>query len=106
MRPDTHILGDVCEAIAVKELTAQGYFVYTTSQGTGPIDIVALAPGGELLLLDVKSDSQRVNLGGKRPTRIYRKRSALQKRLGVMICYVNAETEMIFIQAPEQQART
>jgi Holliday junction resolvase-like predicted endonuclease len=94
-----HIVGDLCEAIAVKELTARGYTVFTTTQAHSPIDIIAVAPGGEMLYLDVKADRFRVNPNRTKRSRIHRKRSDQQKLLGVRMCYVNEHTEELHITA-------
>jgi len=56
-----------------------------------PIDIVAVGQDGEILLLDSKADNKRVNTARSKPSRIYRPRSQLQKKLGVRIAYVEAD---------------
>jgi len=92
-----HVVGDLCEAIAVKELTARGYAVFTTTQAHCPIDIIAVAPGGEVLMLDIKADRFRTNPDRKKPSRIHRKLSDQQKLLGVRMAYVNEDTEEMHI---------
>jgi hypothetical protein len=97
MRYPSHTLGDLCEAIALKELTARGYWVFTTTQAHSPIDLIGVAPGGEVLYIDCKRDRERVNPGRDHPSRITRARTEQQKLLGVEICYVNPNTETIII---------
>lgn len=97
MKYPAHTLGDLCEAIALKELTARGYWVFTTTQAHSPIDLIAVAPGGEVLFVDCKYDRKRKNPDRKTPSRIYRKRTDQQKLLGVRICYVDPDAEEIVI---------
>ena len=96
MKFPSHTLGDLCEAIALKELTARGYWVFTTTQAHSPIDLIAVAPGGEVLYVDCK----HVNPHRKTPTRIHRVRTEQQKLLGVQICYVDPDAERIIIPGP------
>ena len=100
MKFPSHTLGDLCEAIALKELTARGYWVFTTTQAHSPIDLIAVAPGGEVLYVDCKHDRKRINPHRKTPTRIHRVRTDQQKLLGVQICYVDPDAERIIIPGP------
>jgi hypothetical protein len=97
VRDPKHVLGDLCEAIAVKELTARGYWVFVPLSLQCPVDIIAATPGGELMLLDCKADKFRTNPNRKTPSRIHRVLSPQQKQLGVKICYVNSADETIVI---------
>lgn len=92
-----HTLGDLCEAIAVKEFTKLGFTVFTTTQAHSPVDIIAVDRAGKLYLFDCKADRARFNPGRKVSSRIHRKRTDEQKRLGVRICYVNEHEERIHI---------
>ncbi len=92
-----HTLGDLCEAIAVKEFTRLGFTVFTTTQAHSPVDIVCVDRAGELYLFDCKANASRVSPGRKTPSRIHRKRTDEQKRLGVRMCYVDEAAEKIHI---------
>ncbi len=92
-----HALGDLCEAIAVKEFTRLGFTVFTTTQAHSPVDIVCVDRAGELYLFDCKADATRTSPGRKIPSRIHRKRTDEQKRLGVRMCYVDEAAEKIHI---------
>jgi len=99
--PDSrHQLGQVCEAILTEYMLRLGYFVYRPLAHQGPADLICLNELGDLVLLDSKADSWRVNPGRKAPSRIYRKRSRLQKRLNVRMAYVNSETAEVYITPP------
>jgi hypothetical protein len=99
VRHPKHVNGDLAEAIAVQELTARGYWVFTTHQAHGPADIIALSPGGETLLLDIKKETWQKRADRPKPQRINRVLTEEQLRLGVRLCYVNINTnEMTIIQ--------
>ena len=97
MRFPKHVAGDLCEAIALKELVARGYWVFKSGLTHSPIDIIAISPGGKVLMLDVKQEAFRVLKDRKHlgPYRIYRVLTEQQKKLGVRMCYVNLKTEAI-----------
>lgn len=99
MRFPKHVRGDLCEAIALKELISRGYWVFKSDLTHSPIDIIAVAPGGNVLMLDVKQEARRVLKDRKHlgPCRIHRVLSEQQKKLGVRMCYVNLDTEEICI---------
>jgi hypothetical protein len=48
-------------------------------------------------LLDSKQDAKRVNPGRSKPARIYRPLTAIQKRLGVRMAYIDIETRDVWI---------
>jgi|TARA_R110000764_G_scaffold353_1_gene1464 hypothetical protein len=85
-------IGDICEALLQVYLLNRGWHVYTPSSAWGPVDVIAITKAGSLLLFDSKADRFRVNPGRKRPARIHRKRSAIQKKLGVRMAYVDDES--------------
>jgi len=97
VRHPKHVNGDLAEAIAVQELTARGFWVFTTTQAHGPADIIALSPGGETLFLDIKKDTWRKLKNRAQPQRINRVLTDEQVRLGVRLCYVNVNTNEITI---------
>ena len=57
MKPkhDSSRIGDLAEHYAVTWLWDNGYHVFKNCGCTGPIDIVALDPKGNVTLIDVKS---------------------------------------------------
>lgn len=95
MRFSRHIDGDVCESIAAEHFIRAGCLVFVTTQNTSPIDLVVIDDNA-VRLLQIKKDSDRVNPGRTRNSRIHRVRTALQKQLGVEMVYVNMETRSIF----------
>jgi len=92
-----HQLGQVCEAILTEYMLRLGYFVFRPLAHQGPADLICVNEAGNIILLDSKSDKKRINPGRKKPDRIYRKRSDLQKKLNVRIAYVDSETRKISI---------
>lgn len=89
--------GAVAEEIAILHFLRNGYFVFRPILGFGPVDLIALNEDGEILLLDVKAQNTRIVKGRKSPTRIDRKRTILQKFLGVRLCYVDLEQETVHV---------
>ena len=90
----THLLGTTAETIVKLELLSRGYFIYSNDFAHGPADIIALKPepNPEVLMVDVKSESKRFLKGRNEKTRISRKRTATQKKLGIVFAYVDPET--------------
>ena len=80
--------------ICAEHFVREGYWVFPASQGSSPIDLVAVNEHG-VRLLQVKKDSQRINPGRKTPVRIHRLRSEMQKHLGVEMVYVNPDTRSV-----------
>jgi hypothetical protein len=84
--------GALCELRLAQWLIENHYWTFSPLiNHDGPIDLVAVGQDGEVLLLDSKADNMRVNKGRNSPSRIYRLRSELQKKLGVRIAYVKAD---------------
>jgi len=77
-----------------------GYYIFRPLAHQGPADLICVNEEGEIVLLDSKSDSFRTNPGRKKPARIYRKRSDLQKKLNVRMAYVDEETRAVVISPP------
>ena len=79
---DPSRVGDLAEHYAITWLWDLGYHVFKNCGCTGPVDVVALSPTGEVMLIDVKSykDSR---LSSKTP---------LQKQLGVQYLHYNSNT--------------
>lgn len=85
-------VGALCELRLADWLLKNNYWVFSPIVNhDGPIDLVAVNRDGEILLLDSKADNKRVNTDRQKPSRIYRPRSKLQKKLGVRIAYVEAD---------------
>lgn len=87
--------GTFCELLVQSWLVDQNYWVFTPVSGTSPIDVVAISENNDLLLIDAKTENWRFNPGKKSPSRIYRTRSSVQKKLGVRIAYVNDQSGLI-----------
>jgi len=85
---NTHLKGAASEICLAQFLTKKGYWVFSPIvHHAGPVDLVAISPDGEILLLDAKSDARR----SAKNTRIHRARTKIQKMLGVKIAYVSAD---------------
>lgn len=85
-------VGALCELRLADWLLKNNYWVFSPIVNhDGPVDLVAVNRDGEILLLDSKADNKRLIAGRKTPSRIYRTRSELQKKLGVQIAYVAAD---------------
>jgi hypothetical protein len=91
LRPESHIAGDLAETLAAAHYIRLGYFTFTPLSSSSPIDLVIVNADGTRLI-QVKKNSERVNPGRRHPTRINRKRTALQKSLGVQMVYVDIAT--------------
>ena len=82
---DSSRIGDLAEHYAITWLWDNGYQVFRNCGCTGPIDIVAMTPEGELTLIDVKSyKDSRLS-----------KRTDMQKELGVQYLHYNSHTRKI-----------
>ena len=100
-RPDNHLLGQLCEAIVIEYYLRKGCYIMVPLSHQGPADLCIIDPSdASVLLLDVKSDKWRVNTKRRTPSRIYRPRSPLQKKLDVRMAYTNADTRDIKILPP------
>ena len=75
-------VGDMAEHYAITWLWDKGYHVFKNSGCTGPVDINAMKPNGEIILIDVKSYKDG-RLSAKTMT---------QKKLGVQYLHYNSET--------------
>ena len=89
---DSSRIGDMAEHYAITWLWDNGYQVFRNCGCTGPVDLVAMAPNGDIKLLDVKS-YKHTNLSSRTP---------LQKELGVQYVHFNSETrKMRFVEHRE-----
>ena len=75
-------IGDLAEHYAITYLWDKDYHVFKNCGCTGPIDIIALDPSGQITLIDVKSYKDG-RLSAKTP---------LQKELGVQYLHYNSLT--------------
>ena len=75
-------VGDMAEHYAITWLWDKGYHVFKNSGCTGPVDINAMKPNGEIILIDEKSYKDG-RLSAKTMT---------QKKLGVQYLHYNSET--------------
>lgn len=85
-------IGALCELRLAEWLIENHYWTFSpVINHDSPIDLVAVGQDGEVMLLDSKADNKRVNKNRIAPSRIYRPRSELQKKLGVRIAYVQPD---------------
>jgi Holliday junction resolvase-like predicted endonuclease len=75
-------IGDLAEHYAITWLWDNGYHVFKNCGCTGPVDIVAMSPEGEITLIDVKSYKDG-RLSGK---------SEIQKELNVQYLHYNSKS--------------
>ena len=95
-----HKRGTRSELIAAAHLIELGYYVFSpVVHQQGPIDLVAVDTEGKITLLDVKTNCERVITGRKKPARIYRVRSPLQKVMKVSLAYVSEDNTVHFVPA-------
>jgi hypothetical protein len=102
-RDQRHIDGDLCELLVAEHFVREGYFIFMASQGSSPIDLIAVNEHG-VRLLQVKKDSERVSPGRLKASRIHRGRTDLQKQLGVEMVYVNLDTRVVTVTDHEYHA--
>lgn len=97
--------GDFAEYYAVTWLWDQGYEVFQNCGCSGPIDIVAIDPNGNTLLIDVKTANKS---GRKNDLRnAFSARNALQKKLGVVILQFNPDTRQLkFTEHRDEETNT
>lgn len=84
----------------MKFLVEKGFHVFTPVSPHSPVDVVALDDNGEAFLFDAKKEAKRVNPGRKKPDRIHRKKSQLQKDMSVRTAYVDQEAGEIHFVPP------
>ena len=89
--------GAVTEELAALHFLREGYYVFKPILGFGPVDLIAVDAGGDIILCDVKAESSRVNTGRSKKSRITRVRSDIQKMLDVVLCYVDLETGNVHV---------
>ena len=104
MSNQKHIDGDVCELICTEHFLRLGYWVFPAVQGASPIDLVIVNADG-VRLIQVKKDASRVNPGRKIASRIHRRRSDLQKSLGVEMVYVDPESRSVYVSDHEYRGK-
>tara|TARA_B100000575_G_scaffold92161_1_gene73326 strand:+ start:370 stop:669 length:300 start_codon:yes stop_codon:yes gene_type:complete len=77
--------GDMAEHYAITYLWDNGYHVFRNCGCTGPVDIVAISPDGDVKLIDVKSyKDSRLSA-----------RTEEQKRMGVQYLHYNSKSRKI-----------
>jgi len=90
MGRSTQTIGDINEHKAIIKFLKEGYWVFKNISVKGPIDMVLIhEKTGEVRKIDVKTTSYR--LSWKPGTRISRKLSDLQKKLGVELVYLDKD---------------
>lgn len=92
--------GRIAEAILTEHFLRLGYYVFVPLAAHGPVDLIVInSETGEVVLLDAKKDSKRVNgWQGRAPNhRIHRMRKPIQKKLGVRMAYVDIDDRTVHI---------
>lgn len=92
-----HRHGKICELILSQYLYERGFWVFTPIGEPCPADIVAMSPDGDIFLFDSKKEMRRTNPGRKYESIVYRKRTDLQKSLGIRMAYINLDTRAVTI---------
>lgn len=92
-----HRHGKICELILNQYLYERGFWVFNPIGEPCPADCIAMSPLGDIFLFDAKKEARRTNPGRKNTSIVYRKRSALQKRLGIRMAYINIDTRAVTI---------
>ena len=87
---DNNRTGDLAEHYAITWLWDNGYEVFKNAGCTGPIDIVAVSPEGETVLIDVKTMIKDVRYPESFSAN--KSRTPLQKEMGVVILQFNPVT--------------
>ena len=84
--------GDMSEHYTITWLWDNGYEVFTNAGSSGPVDMIAMSKDGEVIKIDVKSDtwSSRYNKHVHKNSR-----TKLQKELDVQILSYNPETRKL-----------
>ena len=86
-------IGDIAEFYAVTWLWDHGYEVFNNCGSTGLIDLIALSPDGEVVMIDVKS---------RKTINHQTSRTVAQKKLGVQQLSFNPNTrKMRFVEHKE-----
>jgi len=99
-----HLKGAAAELIVSEYMVTKGYYVFSpVVHQQGPIDIICVNDDGDIVLIDAKYDSQRINPGRKKPARIHRTRNEVQKLLGVRIAYVTKNKDIHFTPPLEEE---
>lgn len=88
-----NVKGTIGELQEVVNLTRQGYHCAIAVNPQCPFDIVAVAPDGEIHLLDIKTNTYRKNVKSYR-RKIWRSPTAKQKKLGIKIVMVDHGNEL------------
>ena len=84
----TNIKGTIGEYQEIVNLTRQGYWVAKAVDPQCPFDLVAVAPDGDIQLLDIKTNTYRKHIKPYR-RKIWRSPTAKQKKLGIKIIMVD-----------------
>lgn len=80
--------GDVAELVASAYLLEKGYEIFKNTSCVGPVDIVALSPEGEMMLIDVKRATASLEGIIFAQKVVSMKSKDISVRLGVKFLYV------------------
>ena len=96
-----HTEGKICEVILAEYFLRHDHYVFIPIAGQGPADLIVInGVTAEVILLDAKKDCFRYVKDRPVYHRVHRKRTPIQKKLGVRMAYVNIDTREVHIVPP------
>lgn len=97
---NTRQKGILAELLAAHWLVNQGFWVFKPHGQQGPVDLIAISKHGKTYYFDVKTVSRRVD-----GSHICRALSAFQKKVGLMVLYVDLQTYEVSYTEPTTDGR-
>tara|TARA_R100001591_G_scaffold1130_1_gene2890 strand:+ start:4144 stop:4446 length:303 start_codon:yes stop_codon:yes gene_type:complete len=90
-----HKKGFINHTKAILWLTENNYYVFNNISGLGPCDVIAMNDDGDIIKIDIKSESIR-KTGTHAGHKIRRMPSEQQKKMGVKLLMVTKEGKCYF----------
>ena len=90
-----HKKGFINHTKAILWLTENNYYVFNNISGLGPCDVIAMNDDGDIIKIDIKSESVR-KTGTHAGHKIRRMPSEQQKKMGVKLLMVTKEGKCYF----------
>lgn len=97
---NTRKKGILAELLAAHWLVSQGFWVFKPHGQHGPVDLIAISKNGKTYYFDVKAISRRVD-----GSHINRTLSSFQKKVGLMVLYVDLQTYEVCYTEPMTNGR-
>lgn len=92
--------GILAEILAAHWLVSQDFWVFKPHGAHGPVDLVAVSKTGKTYYFDVKALSRRID-----GSQIHRALSPFQKKIGLIVLYVDLETYEVCYTVPMSNDR-